>query len=57
MSLRGSAEVDGNLVRHDGFGMAQDIQNNIALGFQLGLGMAWRLRLGVYRVEEPEKRP
>ncbi len=30
--------------------------NNIALGFLLGLAMAWCLRIGVFRVEEPEKR-
>jgi MFS superfamily sulfate permease-like transporter len=28
--------------------------NNIALGFALGLAMGWCLRLGVFRVEEPE---
>jgi MFS superfamily sulfate permease-like transporter len=31
--------------------------NNIALGFLLGVAMAWCLRLGLFRVEEPEAKP
>ena len=31
--------------------------NNIALGFLLGLAMAWCLRLGVFRVEQAEEGP
>lgn len=30
--------------------------NNIALGFLLGLAMAWCLRLGLFHVEEPKER-